>query len=717
MQENSQPFSDSVSSPTAYNDSGFEAVFDSTPSFHTEENSNQNTFNAEFPPFENGLRNPENVTSHQGFLESSNDSEKNSMPPADETQLSPSNEISFNAFGDLSSNTDVKADFETSQNIDSSIDDEVRSSSDPSGEATSYSTKTEDMNSNSVKVEIQTEEETVEDLPFANPTTADSSSFESEQQNNDANKVETETSSLSETNKTVTRTSFEVNFETENEDEISSKQARQDVFSFEPSSDAFPSIDPFASTDTTEFDQSAFNAFGDDDPFSPKGATNVDSNSDPFADCDNPFTADFGEVSTNDFDEPKAVTASSANPFGENDSLFSADFSNANKSDFEQPNVATPDTTNSEDDAKSNKEDDIFEAMFEAKMEEQFESEISNKDVESNPENEVELALEKSSNDINVELGDKNKEITRTTEESQASMTLSNEEKTEAVEVEVLNDSPIVNNTITEQEETENSNDNSVNTGNTFDFSSNDVYVLLKTAAPANNTPLSPTEFSPPPLPPRPVIRQETIDTVVGPKVPPALPPRPTLNQPPSHEETTIRKPPELPPRLDLEENSLVESELVDTEQELNAESSVNRPASPIFQANYDTFDFDHIENNSSVGNVGTPPGFDSGDPFKDPFAGADPFQTPIAGDPFASSTSFDQTVQQDRDYFDPFSGDDPFAMSPAFDPQASFGSPFNTNLTSSNETNEDEQKDEVRFFFTFLPFTVTDYDAGLLTY
>lgn len=705
MQENSQSFSDSVSTPTTNNDSGFEAVFESTSSYPTEEIANQNTFHAEFPPFENGLTSPENLKSQQGFSESFNNSEKINVPTADETQMPPSNEISFNAFGDLSANTDVKADFETFENRNSSIDNEIRSSLDLSGETTSNSTKTEDVNSNSMKVEIQPEERVVEDLPCTNPTIADFSSLESGKQNSDANKVETETPSLIETSKSVTRTSFEVNFENENEDEILSKQTQQDMFSFESSSDAFPSNDPFASTDPTEFDQSAFNAFGDDDPFSPKGSTNIDSNSDPFADHDNPFTADFTDVNTHDFEEPISVTADETNPFGENDNVFSADFSNVNKSDFEQSKSVTPDTTNSEDDVKSNREDDIFESMFEAKMEEQFENETLNKDEEENPQNQVELVLGESTNDINEEHDDKKEEIIETNEESQAPMALSSEKKTE-VEVEVLNDSSIVNNTNSEHEKTEKGNEDTVNKGNTFDFSSNDVYVTLKTAAPDNGRSLSPTEFSPPPLPPRPAIAKETVDTMVaGPKVPPALPPRPTMNQPPPimnqpppHEETTIRKPPELPPRLDLEENSSVEIEHVGTEQELNTESFLNRTESPLFQANFDTFDFDRIENNSPVGNVGTPTGFESGDPFKDPFGGADPFQTPIAGDSFASSTSFDRAVQQDSDDFDPFSGDDPFAMTPAFDPQASFDSPFNTNLSSSNETKQDEEKDKVRF-------------------
>ena len=714
MQENSQPFSDSVSTPTTNNDSGFEAVFDSTTSFPTEEITNQNTFHAEFPPFENGLTSPENVKSQQGFSESSNDSEKINIPTADEAQMSPSNEISFNAFGDLSSNTDVKADFETSQNRNSSVDNDVRSSSDPSGEATSNSTETENMNSNSAKAEIQPEERIDEDRPCTNPTIADFSSFESEKQNSDANEVETETPSVNETNKSVTRTSFEVNFETENEDNVSSKQTQKDMFSFEPSSDAFPSNDPFANTDPTEFDQSAFNAFGDDDPFSPKGSTKVDSNSDPFADHENPFTADFADVNSHDFEESKAVTADATNPFGENDNLFSADFSNVNRSDFEQPKSVTPDATNSEDDVKSNREDDIFEAIFEAKMEEQFENETLNKDAEENAQNQPELVLGESTKDINSEHDDKKEEIVRTTEESQGPMALSNKEKTEAVEVKVLNDCPIVENTISDHEETESSNEDTVNKGNTFDFSSNDVYVTLKTAAPVNDRSLSPNEFSPPPLPPRPVIPKETIDTLAGPKVPPALPPRPTMNQPPQHAETIMRKPPKLPPRLDLEENSSVEIELVGTEQEMNPESFVNQTESSVFEANFDTFDFDHIESNSPVGNVGTPSGFDSGDPFKDPFGGADPFQTPIGGDPFASSTSFDGAVQQDSDDFDPFSGDDPFAMTPAFDPQASFGSSFNTNLSSSNETKKDGEKDKVRFSSLFEYDTIISVEVRI---
>jgi hypothetical protein len=672
MQENSQPFSDSVSTPTTNDDPGFEAISDSTVSFPTEETSNQSTFHAEFPPFENGFTSPEDLK-FTDFSESSNDSERFHIPGADEIQTVPSKQISFNAFGDLSSTTDVKTNFETSQNENenANIDNEVISSSEPSGEAASNSKETEDINYNSTKIEFEPVEGVVKELPSTNPTIENFSSFESEKQNdNDANDVETETSTTTGTSTFVTQTSFEVNFETENEDEKSSKQTQQDIFPFDASSDAFSSQDPFASTGPTEFDQSAFTAFADDDPFSPKGGNSMDTKSDPFAENDNPFTSNFSE-------------------------------SDVHTNDFEQ----IPDETNSENDQNSNREEDIFEAMFEAKMEGQFENDTLSKDENEKEElnniqqNPVEFDLEKSSHETNAELDNQEKEITETPEEYQTPMTLPNINTTEPVEdATVLNNSPVSNNEISEDQldETESSKEDNANEANAFDFSSNDVYVTLKTAIPSNNRAQSPTEFSPPPLPPRPLIPKEPIDTIGSPKIPPALPPRPTINHP-SHTETTIRKPPELPPRLDLEENDLVENELVDPVQE--PESFANDTGSPMFQANFDTFDFDNIENKSPVGNVGTPTAeFDSSDPFKDPFAGADPFQTPIAGDPFASSTSFDRDVQQDSDDFDPFSGDDPFAMTPAFDAQASFGSPFNINLPSSDEPNNDEEKDKVRF-------------------
>ena len=234
--------------------------------------------------------------------------------------------------------------------------------------------------------------------------------------------------------------------------------------------------------------------------------------------------------------------------------------------------------------------------------------------------------------------------------------------------------------------------DENVGEENTFHFSSNDVYVTLKTAAQSNNRPQSPSEFSPPPLPPRPTIPVEPIDSIASPKIPPALPPRPTMNAP-SVTETITRKPPELPPRLDLEENSLVENQFADTMQDVKPFS--NDDGSPMFQATFDAFDFDHIESNSPVGTVVTPNAseFDSSDLFKDPFAGSDPFQTPIAGDPFTSpATAFDRGVQPESDDFDPFSGHDPFAMTPAFDAQASFSSPFHVNLSSSDEKNDDEK-------------------------
>ncbi len=665
MQENSQPFSGSVSTPTTDDDSAFEAS-----TFPTEEIWNEDTFHAEFPPFENGFTS-QDLKSGQNFSVSSNDSEKFNIPGADEIQMPPVKQISFNAFGDLSPAADVKTDTETSQNKNASIDNEVLASSEPSAEATSNSTETEDVNYNSTKIEFQPVEGIDKELPSTNPTIETFSSSESEKKNdNDANNVETETSTTTGTTTFVTQTSFEVNFETENEDEKSSIQNQPDVLIFDAGSDAFSNQDPFASTGPTEFDQSAFGAFGDDDPFSPKSGSNMDTNSNPFGENDNPFTADFSDVHAND---------------------------------FEQPNVDIPDETNSENDQNSNREEDIFEAMFEAKMEEQFEDETSGKDENKKEEiniqqNQPAFELEKSSHDTSAELDNQEKESTLTSEEDQTPMVLPT---TEPVKEEMLNSSPVLNNDILEDQHDVTPKEDvtpNMNEANIFDFSSDDTYVTLKTAAPPNSERQSPTEFSPPPLPPRPIIPKEPIDTIVSPKIPPALPPRPTINQPP-HTETTIRKPPELPPRLDLEESCLVEP--VDTAQE--PASFSNDSGSPMFQANFDTFDFDNIDNNTPVGNVGTPvAGFDSSDPFKDPFADADPFQTPIAGDPFVSSTSFDGSVQQNSDDFDPFSGDDPFAMTPAFDADASFGSPFNANLPSSDEPNNDEEKDKVRFQIRF---------------
>jgi hypothetical protein len=652
MQENSQPLTESVTTPATDDDPAYEAIPDSSMSFPKEEIiSSQNTFHAEFPPLENGFTSSEESKSGQDVPESFGDSDKFSIPGADESQLPDVKQIPFNAFGDISSPADARTDFETSQNEKTGIGSEESIE----GEFTPISIELEDMSTSSKKIENQ---------PPANPSIEAFSLFESEKQSDsDTTNVETETCTPTAETTSVTRASFEVNFETENEDEKSSTPNQQDMFVFNAGSDAFSGQDPFTSAGPTEFEQSAFNAFPDDDPFSPSGASNLDTNSDPFAENDNLFAV-------------------------ENDNPFAADFS-----DVPTGNVDIPDETNSENDRNSNKDEDIFEVMFEAKLEEQFENESSSKDKNEDEElnmqqSEVDFNHEQSSHDTNAELENREEEIAHTTEEAETAVTLPNKNTTEPVEDEGLN---TLSKEITEvQHEDTNKKNTDVNNANTFDFSSDDVYVTLASAVPA---PQSPTEFSPPPLPPRPMIPKEPIDTIVSPKIPPALPPRPTINQA-AHEETNIRKPPELPPRPDLEESGLIENELVNTVQEPVSFSNDN--SSPMFEANFATFDFDDIEKNSPAKNVGTPTaGFDSNDPFKDPFAGADPFQTPIAGDPFASSTSFDAGDEQNSD--DPFSGDDPFAMTPAFD--ASFGSPFNTNVQSSDEPNDNEQKDQVKFF------------------
>ena len=654
MHENSQPSPDDVSTPVGNDKSGFENVFDSTVPHTTEEVSNQNAFHAEFSLFQNGLVSP---GSQQAFSESSNDSEKFSIPVVNEKQQQPLNDISSNAFDDMSSNGDMKVDMKTNENKNTETNSDVRSSSELSGEATCNSSKVEDVNCPSTKVELQPVEGNVNEMVSINPTTENSSSIEIEKQDD-----ETETSTT--TGNFATDTSFEVNFEIEKEDKSSSEQTQPVMFSF----DAFSSDDPFASTDPTEFDESAFTAFGDDDPFSPKGGSNVNTKSDPFCENDNPFTADFSDVDTDDFKQPKQDI---------------------------------PVQASSENDENSNREDDVFEAMFEARMEEQLDDETVNKNKNENEgdveQNQVELDLEKPSDDVNAELDYTEKEITETTVEYQTEKGLLNKKPSELTETEELNSSPDLETKISNDQhvDTEGSKDNNINKANTFDFSSNDVYVTLKTAALPNDRPQSPTEFSPPPLPPRPAAPKELVDTVISPKIPPALPPRPAMNQPPNLE-TTVRKPPELPPRLDLDENDLVENELEDPIQEPNVQSFAKDTESPMFQADFDNFDFDNVENNNFAGDIGTPTAeFDSNDPFKDPFAGADPFQTPLAGDPFSSPASFDRNIQQDSDDFDPFSGDDPFAMTPAFDAETSFGSP---NLPSSNEPNNDEEKDKVRF-------------------
>ena len=661
MQESSQPFSESVTTPTTNDDSAFEAVFDSTVSFAKEEISDQNTFHAEFPPFENGFTSSEEFKSGQDEPESFNDSEKLSVPGA-EIQIPDVKQV--NVFDDISSPANTKADFETSQNENTSMENEEIPSSEPLGEVTPISIEMKDMSTNSKEIELQPVEEVIKEIPPANSTVETFSPFESEKQHDgDATRVETETSTPDATSTSIAQTSFEVNFENENEDDKSSTPNQQDLFVLSADSDAFSDQDPFASTGPTEFDQSAFGTFPDNDPFSPSGVSNIDTNSNPFAENDNPFSADFSDVPANNFEQPKA---------------------------------SIPDETSSENDRDSNKDEDIFEAMFEAKLEGQCGNETLSKNKNEKEElnieeSQVEFDFEQSNHNTNTELKNQDMEINQTTERVQTPLTLPDKNTTEPDEDEGLN---TLNKEILEDQHDETNREDNVDEEGTFDFSLDDVYVTLASSVLA---PHSPIEFSPPPLPPRPVIPKEPIDTFVSPKIPPALPPRPTINQPP-HTETNIRKPPELPPRPDLEDSGSVENELVDTVQEPVSFSSDS--ASPMFQANFDTFDFDDIEDNSPVKSAGTPTaGFDSNDPFKDPFAGADPFQTPIAGDPFASSTSFDAGAQQNSD--DPFSGDDPFAMTPAFD--ASFGSPFNTNVPSSDEPNDDKQKNQVRVFQLFV--------------
>ncbi|XP_028403662.1 uncharacterized protein LOC114526298 [Dendronephthya gigantea] len=681
MEGNSQASGDKPFTPTT-NDSSFEAVFDPTMSVTTEEIPNQNAFHAEFPPFENGF------TSSQAFhraSESSNDSEKFNKPVSDEIPMSTLNQLAINAAGDISVNTEVKTEFETNFEIKTASDDEEEfpSSQAQPNDFTIDTSKTEDENFNSAKVELESGEKDAQEVSLVNTGASDLTSFESEfkieKQTDGEESVKAETSTTTDRNIFATQASFEVNFETENEDFETSKQNEKDTFTFDAPADAFPNEDPFASTaGTSEFDQSAFNAFTEDDPFSPKCATKIDTKADPFAEIDNPFTADFSDISnTNDFE-------------------------------FKIEDVSNE--SNSENDQSSNREDDLFEEIFEAKMEGQFENENSDKGEDEKEKldsipttNQVDL--EKSGGDANVELEDKEKEVVETLEENENLTTLPNENTTETVQ-EADNSFITDSEHLEDQNEVEQTGDGmdvNVSEENAFDFSSNDVYVTLKTAAQHNNRAQSPNEFSPPPLPPRPIISVEPIDTITAPKIPPALPPRPSMNAQ-SVAETISRKPPELPPRLDLEENGLVENLFVDTMQETSTEAFSSLPendgksfddaGSPVFQANFDTFDFDNIESTSPVETVVTPKasGFDHSDPFKDPFAGSDPFQTPIAGDPFTSPTSFNRGVQPGSDDFDPFSGHDPFAMTPAFDAQASFSSPFNANSSSSDEKKDDEK-------------------------
>ena len=653
-QESSQPFSDNVSTPTTKTSLVLRPFLTRLCRFlqmkpQTKTNLMLNSRH---------LRMDLQVlrTAHVPLAEYTKDSEKVDIPGSSEE--SPfTNQMSFNAFSDVSPSPVAQQDSETSK-IENTDSDGT----------TPNSTDRDDADSNLKKIEPQAVEDDDEKTPSVDSLTIGNfSSFESESQNDSDVK---EMGSSAETTNFATKPAFEVNFDIENDDDKPLNQIEQDVFSFEPSSDAFSSQDPFASTGPTEFDQSPFGAFTDD-PFSPKNDSNRGTNSDPFAGSDHLFTADFGDVNTNGFVEAKEDISDETK--SENDQCF-----------------------------ESGDNEDIFEAMFEAKMEGEMEDETSddkneNKTQEKTEQKEAEF--EEPRGDASAELDDQEQHISNTSEENHTESALSTQNTNETVEVELSNNSFTMDNESSEDrlgnQQTSGCTEENVNEMNTFDFSSSDVYVTLKTAVPPTNRPLSPTEFSPPPLPPRPapVIPKEPLDVTASPKIPPALPPRPSYQ--PKHTETVVRRPPELPPRLDLEENSLVESEPMDAVEETNAESFAIDPETPMFEANFDAFDFDSIENNSDspIGNIGSPTaGFDS----SDPFAGADPFQTPAARDPFASSTSFDRDVEHDSESFDPFSGDDPFTMSPSFDAQLSFGSPFNQESSSDDKPSKDNEKDKV---------------------
>ena len=662
-----QVVSNNVSTPSINEDSGFEPGFDSAASSISTEPKVDDSFHfqAEFPPFQNGFSISKadlKDTSHSAATDVFGAS---NYSPSSTDQFQP---VAFKNGTQFENTFDINRDIKRKERESTGVDIVTTSSSKSNDELHLENAKEEEevssegrstFLSDDVQPEVNQNVGTLSNLECKIPTDVEKSNNAQEGETTD---TKTENKNISFVSAELFATKFDAGINERNA--IAEKSDKNAFSSFSSNPEEFPNEDPFSSSSANEEDMSSFGVFSDDDPFSPQGGTNKETVSDPFAESGDIFSSDF--TSTTE----------------KNDDEFSK----------EKENVLFP-QTNRETEIiveTNNDEDDIFEAMFEAKIEKGMEE-------LSKDENEAIAVPSMVPRENNIKIDEQQPSAASENVESNGDETTTpseNDSQNDKVE-DVFEKVAVDIQVSTGEQDSE---------MNTFDLTTNDDYVTLKKAAPNENRSLSPSELSPPPLPPRPTLPVNTErsdydeippDHVVIPKEPPALPPRPSNQS--LNTEHVIRKPPELPPRVDLEEiNSDSFSHSVEDSKTESAPA-----ASPLFQSNFDSFDFNNAENSTETTvqlQGSTTAEFDIGNPFKDPFVGADPFQTPIAADPFVSLPSLDQSYRQGSDGFDPFS-DDPFAATPSFNTQTSFdlpNSPFPAQ-PSFEEPKEDQDSDKVR--------------------
>ncbi|XP_046846308.1 protein BNI1-like [Xenia sp. Carnegie-2017] len=643
---------------------------------HENNSISESAFHAEFPPVENGF------SSSYEFRSEQNDDSSYSMHTdiADlpDEELNPKTN---NARGNVSSDFDLKLAVENSS--------ETSPAENVSEEG--IFKKTQEPNSTGKEITPNSKEY----KPIDSTKDSDNNHGDIEKR-----KVSADSSVH------VVYSSFEVNFDTENENVITAKQSEQDTFAFSSTSDVFSNEDPFASSSANEFNEAKFTSFSDDDPFSPRGGSaSVEFKSDPFGGSSDAFANSFDDIATGGSAQIQPRHSAKESSLENDPSMFEEIKENAPQ------NVAYGNDSFDLDTIKSS------------------EGEVEYVKVDHSLKNDFAMVNNSSVADLDNSDPPDNTASVKEQEE-----TLDNIGKAHAV-----------------ADETSSS-----------DSSLNNSDVTANTAA-LKSILSSTTESSPPPLPPRPDVPPRELNEVVAssPKIPPALPPRPSINVPSPKVETSQRQPPELPPRIDLEDDAVLKDELSDGElepsenefsintseddtennfdkniaedetridffdesfgesklesfspadnksevySEQNTDISSKVDMSSTFDTNFDAFDFDNVDVNSASRSETTTPVFISDDPFKDPFAGTDPFQTPNTGDPFASSPLFDENTLKSGKDFDPFSGDDPFAMTPAFDKKASADvsiqkSRLNKKQSSSNDFGDDADQEKFADF------------------